>query len=703
MARKHQFSFKYSNASILMLCLFLILAGFILISANSIISAEIADDTPTPTTPNETNSSPLAETDDFISKKLIVYTNDSYAIQNINATITPLINSFYILEFDTIDAAKNAYYDLRNNPAIIDVVADTSLNLSSVPNNRVAYGVRNIGADDYKAWLNLNSYNTTVKVAVIDSGVNLNHEAFNNPSRIVTTAYTKNYHDNNTDLSDAVTEGGHGTGVAGVIAESTPSNVKIYPYKVFGQDGTISINGSILTSSLFSAISNAASIDKADIINLSLTLNGENDELVECSDNTLYESFFEALTNNYNVFIVAAAGNNSRNNAEFPANCQNVVGVSSVDNNYSFSTSFSNYGPGVNFAMPGENLVLPSNEGVSSYVLTSGTSFSAPFLSAAAALVKTEYPNYTPSQIYTKLEESAISMTNSAQYNVGHGIVDFNETYLAKPRVLVSSSNTNWVEEDTVTIKAFSSKNLVARGAYLGNDSSSLTWNNISDTPKTETTTQRITKNGTYHFYYRNNRGETNSADFTESHIDNTPPYIVGEPSAVNIGPNSAKIKFTFKDDQSGIQTVKYYIKKASASSFTLAESAAYGSDANSQTINANSLLKDLDPDTEYSYYAIATDWLNHAYTTNTRSFKTALAGTTPANDEPDIDTPIIDNAPETTTASTTPAIQPEAVKTSTNTAAPKTDDTVTTSITVLSISGSAAILVYYLASRRRR
>ena len=65
-----------------------------------------------------------------------------------------------------------------------------------------------------------------ITVAIIDTGCDMNLFNKNYPGKIVETYNVLNPEDKMVD------EDGHGTHIAGTIAEGTPSNVKILPIKV---------------------------------------------------------------------------------------------------------------------------------------------------------------------------------------------------------------------------------------------------------------------------------------------------------------------------------------------------------------------------------------------------------------------------------------------------------------------------------------
>jgi subtilisin family serine protease len=223
-----------------------------------------------------------------------------------------------------------------------------------------------------------------VTVAVVDSGINSSHVIFKGTS---ISPFSKNLIEEEGDISDT---NGHGTEVAGIIAESTPDNVELMAVKVFG-DSTDST-----TEEINLAIKYA--VEKgADIINLSLS-----SDLHEILDSM--EEYYPNLIANYlretdlqlkyaamsGVIVCAASGNSSGDLDElysYPSYSQYTLAVGAINKNGS-RVSFSNYGKSLDFCAPGSNVVMAANDSNNGYYVASGTSFATPYISACCAYVK---------------------------------------------------------------------------------------------------------------------------------------------------------------------------------------------------------------------------------------------------------------------------------------------------------------------------
>jgi len=171
---------------------------------------------------------------------------------------------------------------------------------------------------------------------------------------------------------------GHGTMVAGIVHLVAPK-AWILPLKAFGADG------SGYTSDVIRAIYFAVN-NNAKVLNMSFSFSSSSQELSRAI----------SFANKNYVVAVAAAGNDGKKMAVYPAAYSDrVMGVASTTNSDTRS-AFSNYGqPQVWIAAPGEGIVTTYPWG--SYAATWGTSFSTPFVSGAAALLFDVSPSATES------------------------------------------------------------------------------------------------------------------------------------------------------------------------------------------------------------------------------------------------------------------------------------------------------------------
>jgi subtilisin family serine protease len=122
--------------------------------------------------------------------------------------------------------------------------------------------------------------------------------------------------------------------------------------------------------------------------------------------------------------IVAAAMNEGNGVRYYPAAYDNVIAVGSVDS-LDQASVFSNYGPWLSVAAPGEFLLTTFPGGPKTYDYFSGTSASAAVISGIIALMFSVNPDLTPGEVKAILEQTATNR-GEQRYNplVGFGSVD---------------------------------------------------------------------------------------------------------------------------------------------------------------------------------------------------------------------------------------------------------------------------------------
>ncbi len=227
------------------------------------------------------------------------------------------------------------------------------------------------------------NFGAGIKVAVIDTGVDLSHPALIN--NLAPSSEWRDYIDNDTVPNDdpgingnSAKAYGHGTAVSGIILQIAPK-VTILPLRVLSPTGKGNLDD--VVKAIDYAILNGV-----QIINLSLGSVKTN--------LSLNQEIAYAKTKG--VYVIAAAGNNGKD-ADYPAkdSLQDsmsgyLFGIGSIDDKDAIS-SFSARGEGVYAFAPGEKVytLYPSNR----VTYATGTSFSTPLVTGAFALAMSELAN----------------------------------------------------------------------------------------------------------------------------------------------------------------------------------------------------------------------------------------------------------------------------------------------------------------------
>lgn len=277
---------------------------------------------------------------------------------------------------------------------------------------------------------------SNINIAVVDSGINYNHELFKN--RIERTKV-----DFSTDASgDERDTSGHGTKVAGAIAKSTPSNVKLFAYKIFNKNLKGTSSEAVAALSYIKQLKN-----KPDIINCSFStgsLGTVIDELVDMG-----------------VTVVAAAGNDGKEVYQQPAIFDSVITVAAT-NQYGYAWSSSSYGSCVDISAPGVGVYTANFPGNNTYAQFAGTSMATPLVSAAAAYVLMEHRSYTPEQVKQEIIATATPFKKSDCYNdrYGAGIVNFSNIINGTRCKDVTANLQSGVYRDDISVELKSANTL---------------------------------------------------------------------------------------------------------------------------------------------------------------------------------------------------------------------------------------------------
>ncbi len=247
------------------------------------------------------------------------------------------------------------------------------------------------------------------KIAILDSGIDRGHSDIGN------IAAQKNFFNGGTDVEDRY---GHGTHVAGIAAALTNNSrgvaggcpgCKLLVAKVM--DGL----GGVEDANVIPAI-NWSVNQGADVINLSFGGSGGS-----AGNEVLGAAINDATANG--AVVVAAAGNEyGATTKQYPAAYQKVIAVSATNENDRLA-SFSSRGSWVDLAAPGANIL--STRAGGSYNEESGTSESAPFVSALAGLLASE--GKTASEIRQRMQSTATDLGPAGDDpSFGHGRINAN-------------------------------------------------------------------------------------------------------------------------------------------------------------------------------------------------------------------------------------------------------------------------------------
>jgi hypothetical protein len=226
------------------------------------------------------------------------------------------------------------------------------------------------------------------RIGLIDTGINPDHDAFSAGSVTVLNRVGQN--DEESDLK-------HGTAVAALLVGSKQERTSgLLPGADLVAVDAFQTAGADTRATAYDLVQAIDRVAREEISVLNLSLAGPANELLERTVAAIAEN---------GVILVAAAGNNGPN-AEpvYPAAYDDVIAVTAVDRN---TRPYRRAGQGdhIDIAAPGVEIWTAAS--ISGARPKTGTSFAAPFVTAAIALAKAIDPTMDAATIADHLEASA--------------------------------------------------------------------------------------------------------------------------------------------------------------------------------------------------------------------------------------------------------------------------------------------------------
>lgn len=339
----------------------------------------------------------------------IVKYRNPYALQSFNINRSIQIMDIHdpgqIMKVNLAESARvNSLVQLMSDPNVEYVVPNLKVNIfKPIPSRalRPQWAVDKVQAA--KAWAIGGKGSKSVTVAVIDTGVQTNHESLK--ANVLSTGYDFAGNDASPEDETSSQNPGHGTHCAGIIGASgvveqgtvgIAPNISIMAIRFLDKNGSGDLyNG-------------AKAIDFAiqknvDVISASWGMT------VPAGQESQIQPVLDAIgrAETAGIPFVVAAANDGKNNDSVnvqPSNAPftNVISVAASDLNDK-KPSWSNYGRAkVAVAAPGADIM--STVPVNKYQSLSGTSMATPLVAGLVALIRSNDPTLKPHQIKSLLQ-----------------------------------------------------------------------------------------------------------------------------------------------------------------------------------------------------------------------------------------------------------------------------------------------------------
>ena len=378
---------------------------------------------------NQNNDNHYLESNNVIPNQFIIYLRDNKESNSIDPlefynselkdTGTELLYVyFHVVKGLAIKIPNEKVLEqLKNNPSVVYIGNDRKISTfinTHIENQIIPESVDRV---DDESLNNINSNFVDADIAILDTGIDLDHadlNVFHERSFIPGTINADDDHGHGTHLAGVAAAKDNSFGVVGIAP-----GARLWAIKVLDSSGTGEISTLIKGLDYINQKPN-----QVDVAVLSLGCECESGAL----DIAIHNSVKAGIT------IVVAAGNEGKDARTFtPANNPEVITVSAIADTdgkcggkglaspYGADdtlASFSNYGDVVDISAPGVDIysTFKSN----SYTKLTGTSMAAPHVAGAAALYKSSHPEASPQDVKNYLVTSGTHLSDLCNGN-GHG------------------------------------------------------------------------------------------------------------------------------------------------------------------------------------------------------------------------------------------------------------------------------------------
>jgi subtilisin family serine protease len=384
----------------LKILLFTIILGLIVFWAGGPVLAQEPAATPPPPQP------------EFVSGEILVKFKPGVGLQNarqrlaeVKGSVARTINGIEVLQVKVPPGQEQAVIaKLRARTDVVYAEPNYLLYALETPNDPSYIFQWNLDKINMPAAWEITQGSSDIVVAIVDSGIDLDHPDFNCTVSSGASKITNPYNIISSGSTPADDDTGHGSHVAGIIGVCTNNalgvagvapNVRLMPIKAL-QNNSGSFSN--VAAGIIRAVDQGAKV-------VNLSLGGSTGSSV-LADAVTYAY-------NHNVLVVAAAGNFAQqgNPIFYPAAYPETMAVAATTS-FDGWASFSEHHPYVDIAAPGVSIysTVHGSLPAGNYGYKDGTSMAAPHVAGLAALIWSLDPGLTHNQVRQVIQNSAVDL-----------------------------------------------------------------------------------------------------------------------------------------------------------------------------------------------------------------------------------------------------------------------------------------------------